>query len=107
MKAGAVELDERKSFKPKVGLNRGVSILDFFLSLVAILGTLGSQLMKRFLYFVIQFIWFRLSVKNFNCVCMSYLPDFLTMEYFMFVTICSLHFTVNSISLFYFGTKRV
>ena len=55
MKAGGVELDERKSFKPRVGLNRGVSILDFFLSLVAILGTLSSQLMKRFLYFVIQF----------------------------------------------------
>ena len=42
MKAGGVELGERKSFKPRVGLNRGVSILDFFLSLVAILGTLAS-----------------------------------------------------------------
>ena len=42
MKAGGVELDERKSFMPRVGLNRGVSILDFFLSLVAILGTLAS-----------------------------------------------------------------
>ena len=64
MKAGAVELDERKSFKLSVGLNRGVSILDFFLSLVAILGTLGSQLMKRFLYFVIQFIWLRAEYKD-------------------------------------------
>ena len=76
MKAGAVELDERKSFKPRVGLNRGVSILDFFLSLVAILGTLGSQLMKRFLYFVIQFIWLRAENKDlqmFMYVIYSYL----------------------------------
>ena len=78
MKAGAIELDERKSFKPRVGLNRGVSILDFFPSLVAILGTLGSQLMKCFLYFVIQFIWFRAEYEDlqmFMYVVSSCLPD--------------------------------
>uniref|UniRef100_A0A7N2KZV4 Uncharacterized protein n=1 Tax=Quercus lobata TaxID=97700 RepID=A0A7N2KZV4_QUELO len=83
MKAGAIELDERKSFKPRVGLNRGVSNLDFFLSLVAILGTLGSQLMKRFLILLYSSFGSGLSIKIFKCVCMSYLPDFLTIEYFM------------------------
>ncbi|KAK9271744.1 hypothetical protein L1049_002107 [Liquidambar formosana] len=64
MKSGALELgDASKSSTPGSGANRGVSILDFILRILAITGTLGSAIAMgttdETLPFFTQFIRFR------------------------------------------------
>lgn len=68
MKADAVELGEGKSSAKRGALNRGVSILDFILRVVAILGTLGSAIAmgttNQTLPFVTQFVRFRAEYND-------------------------------------------
>lgn len=64
MKAGALELGEgSKTSIPRGGVNRGISILDFILRLIAIIGTLGSAVAMgttdETLPFFTQFTQFR------------------------------------------------
>ncbi|KAL6009089.1 hypothetical protein ACLOJK_022316 [Asimina triloba] len=65
MKAGALEGGEtsRASAASKAGINRGISILDFVLRLVAIVGTIGSAIAMgttdETLPFFTQFIRFK------------------------------------------------
>ncbi|XP_059640402.1 casparian strip membrane protein 3-like [Cornus florida] len=70
MKAGTLELGEAsKGSTPQSGVNRGVSILDFILRLIAIIGTLGSAVAMgttdQTLPFVTQFIRFRADFDDF------------------------------------------
>ncbi|XP_057481853.1 casparian strip membrane protein 3-like [Actinidia eriantha] len=70
MKAGPLELgDAPKSSTPKSGVNRGVSILDFILRLIAIMATLGSAIAmgttNETLPFFTQFIRFRARYDDF------------------------------------------
>lgn len=44
MKAGAVEIGEAKNSTPRYGVNKGISILDFVLRLLAFAGALGSAI---------------------------------------------------------------
>ncbi|XP_062153182.1 casparian strip membrane protein 1 isoform X1 [Alnus glutinosa] len=68
MKADAVELGEGKSSAKRGALNRGVSILDFILRVVAIMGTLGSAIAmgttNQTLPFVTQFVRFRAEYSD-------------------------------------------
>lgn len=68
MKSDAVEVGEGKSSAKRGGLNRGVAVLDFFLRVVAILGTLGSAIAMgtshETLPFVTQFIRFRAEYND-------------------------------------------
>ncbi|KAJ4707420.1 CASP-like protein [Melia azedarach] len=63
MKAGGVELGEAKNSAPRRGVNRGISILDFILRLLAFIGTLGSAIAmattNETLPFFTRFIRFR------------------------------------------------
>ncbi|KAF8408125.1 hypothetical protein HHK36_007268 [Tetracentron sinense] len=64
MKAGALDLGEAsKGLAPRGGVNKGVSILDFILRLIALIGTLGSAIAMgttdETLPFFTQFIRFR------------------------------------------------
>lgn len=64
MKAGALELGEgSKTSIPRGGVNRGISILDFILRLITIIGTLGSAIAMgttdETLPFFTQFTQFR------------------------------------------------
>lgn len=64
MKAGALELGEgSKTSIPRGGVNRGISILDFILRLITIIGTLGSAIAmgttNETLPFFTQFTQFR------------------------------------------------
>ncbi|KAK3007624.1 hypothetical protein RJ639_014110 [Escallonia herrerae] len=64
MKAGALELGSAsKGSTPQAGVNRGVSILDFILRIVALVGTLASAIAmgttSETLPFFTQFIRFR------------------------------------------------
>ncbi|KAM7280759.1 hypothetical protein ACFE04_007893 [Oxalis oulophora] len=65
MKSGPIELNEIKSSTPKgvAGLNRGVSILDFILRVIALIGTLASAIAmattNETLPFFTQFVRFR------------------------------------------------
>ena len=70
MKAGPLELgDAPKSSTPKSGVNRGVSILDFILRLIAIMATLGSAIAmgttNETLPFFTQFIRFSARYNDF------------------------------------------
>ncbi|KAE8021713.1 hypothetical protein FH972_007579 [Carpinus fangiana] len=68
MKADAIELGEWKSSAKRGGLNRGVSILDFILRIVAFLGTVGSAIgmatTNETLPFVTQFVRFRAEYND-------------------------------------------
>ncbi|KAK0584421.1 hypothetical protein LWI29_012960 [Acer saccharum] len=65
MKAAAIELGEAKA---KGGMNKGVSILDFILRLLAFFGTLGSAISmgttNETLPFFTQFIRFRVEYND-------------------------------------------
>ncbi|XP_023887026.2 casparian strip membrane protein 3 [Quercus suber] len=68
MNSGAIVIGEGKISKQRVGMNRGVSILDFILRLVAVLGTLGSAIAmgttNETLPFVTRFTRFRAEFKD-------------------------------------------
>lgn len=77
MKADAIELGVGKSSPKRGGLNRGVSILDFILRIVAILGTIGSAIAmattNETLPFVTRFVRFRAEYNDlpmFTYVCL-------------------------------------
>ena len=64
MKAGALELgDDSKGLTPRSGANKGVSVLDFILRLIATIATLASAIAmgttNETLPFFTQFIRFR------------------------------------------------
>ncbi len=69
MKPVAVEFGEGKSSKLRGDMNKGVSVLDFILRLVAVLGTLGSAIAmgttNETLPFVTRFIRFRAEYNDF------------------------------------------
>ena len=69
MKAGALEVGEgSKTAIPRGGVNRGISILDFILRIVAIIGTLGSAIAmgttNERLPFFTQFVQFRAEYND-------------------------------------------
>lgn len=78
MKTDGVELGTGKSYAPVDGVNRGVSILDFILRIVAVLGTLGSAIAmgttNETLPFVTQFIRFRAEYKDLPMFTYVFLP---------------------------------
>ena len=67
MNSGAIVIGDGKISKPRVGMNRGVSILDI-LRLVAVLGTLGSAIAmgttNETLLFITRFIRVRAEIKD-------------------------------------------
>ena len=68
MNSGAIVIGDGKISKQRVGMNRGVSILDFILRLVAVLGTLGSAIAmgttNETLPFITRFIRVRAEIKD-------------------------------------------
>lgn len=67
MKPGS-ELGSKNSSVPKGGINRGVSILDFILRIVAFIGTLGSAILmgttNETLPFFTRFVRFRAEYND-------------------------------------------
>ncbi|KAL5582262.1 hypothetical protein UlMin_014704 [Ulmus minor] len=95
VKAFAVELGEAKSSFPRSGVSKGLSILDFILRLIAILGTLISAVAmgttNETLPFVTRFIRFRAEYDDLptftffvisNSIVSSYLAISLALSIF-------------------------
>ncbi|XP_057950214.1 casparian strip membrane protein 3 [Malania oleifera] len=100
MKAGPLELGQasRDASAPKQGVNRCISILDFILRIVGIIGTLGSTIAmgttNETLPFFTQFIRFKASYDDLptfmffviaNSIVSAYLVLFLPLSIFHIV----------------------
>lgn len=98
MKGGSVELNESKSSSPRsTGLNRGLSILDFILRLIAGFGTLASAIAmgttNETLPFFTQFIRFRAEyddLPTFTYVFLN-IKFFISIESRVFINVCVKH----------------